>query len=68
MTRTEEEIATLRQVLVAKEATASGLKRRLGEWGVVQSKFSHSNLMYKVGLVVWQLGWVDLDLGSSPGW
>ena len=31
LTRTEEEIATLRQVLVAKEATASGLKRRLGE-------------------------------------
>jgi len=30
LTRTEEEIATLRQVLVAKEATASGLKRRLG--------------------------------------
>ena len=24
--------------------------------------------MYRVGLVVWQLGWVDLDLGSSPGW
>ena len=23
---------------------------------------------YRVGLVVWQLGWVDLDLGSSPGW
>ena len=21
---------------------------------------------YRVGLVVWQLGWVDLDLGSSP--
>ena len=31
LTRTEEEIATLRQVLVAKEATAAGLKRRLGE-------------------------------------
>jgi len=30
LTRTEEEIATLRQVLVAKEATAAGLKRRLG--------------------------------------
>merc|ERR1719305_397426 len=30
LTRTEEEIATLRQVLVAKEVTASGLKRRLG--------------------------------------
>ena len=24
--------------------------------------------LYRVGLVVWQLGWVDLDLGSSPGW
>ena len=23
---------------------------------------------YRVGLVVWQLGWVDLDLRSSPGW
>ena len=23
---------------------------------------------YRVGLVVWQLGWVDLDLGSPPGW
>ena len=21
-----------------------------------------------MGLVVWQLGWVDLDLGSSPRW
>ena len=31
LTRTEEEIATLRQVLVAKEATAAGLKRRLGK-------------------------------------
>jgi len=30
LTRTEEEIATLRQVLMAKEATAAGLKRRLG--------------------------------------
>ena len=25
-------------------------------------------IVYRVGLVVWQLGWVDLDLGSSPGW
>ena len=24
--------------------------------------------LYRVGLVVWQLGWVDLDLGSSPCW
>ena len=24
--------------------------------------------MYRLGLVVWQLGWIDLDLGSSPGW
>ena len=24
-------------------------------------------ILYRVGLVVWQLGWVDLDLGSSPG-
>ena len=25
-------------------------------------------IVYRVGLMVWQLGWVDLDLGSSPGW
>ena len=25
-------------------------------------------LLYRAGLVVWQLGWVDLDLGRSPGW
>ena len=31
LTRTEEDIATLRQVLLAKEATAAGLKKRLGE-------------------------------------
>ena len=24
--------------------------------------------MYRVGLVVWHLGLVDLDLWSSPGW
>ena len=23
---------------------------------------------YRVSLVVWQLGWVDLDLDNSPGW
>ena len=31
LTRTEEEIARLRQLLAAKEATAAGLKRRLGK-------------------------------------
>ena len=25
-------------------------------------------VIYSLGLVAWQLGWVDLDLGSSPGW
>ena len=29
---------------------------------------SNHRSIYRVGLVVWQLGWVDLDLGSSPGW
>ena len=24
--------------------------------------------VYRVSLVVWQLGWVDLDLDNSPGW
>ena len=24
--------------------------------------------LYRVSLVVWQLGWVDLDLDNSPGW
>ncbi len=32
LARTEEEIQTLRQVLMAKEATAAGLKRRLGTY------------------------------------
>ena len=27
-----------------------------------------ADTLYRVGLVVWQLSWVDLDLGSSPGW
>ena len=30
--------------------------------------WSLGNNRYRVGLVVWQLGSVDLDLGSSPGW
>ena len=25
-------------------------------------------MSYRVSLVVWQLGWVDLDLHDSPGW
>ena len=43
--------------------------------GCVSRGFNHATFdnvfrlaEYWVGLVVWQLGWADLDLGSSPGW
>ena len=42
-------------------ASTSSMKMMLGE------KYLNEHL-YRVGLVVWQLGWADLDLGSSPGW
>ena len=35
---------------------------------MIQSSPCKEESMYRVGLVVWQLGLVDLDLGSSPGW
>jgi hypothetical protein len=58
LTRTEEEIATLRQVLVAKEATALGLKRRLGEWWFTLHWFTLPGLT---------LPWLTLPGFTLPG-
>ena len=40
----------------------------LPSWPTVQARMLQLQVIYRVSLVVWQLGWVDLDLDNSPGW